>query len=94
MCDTPQMPTHARLDLWVEELTDAPDFASLSDVQASWSRVVASGAPYRRNLADLQAVTSIARGRYEELREQLLAKVEFLHWAGEYTKSRPCQKST
>lgn len=59
---------------WVAEIHDAPTFDELNSAQASWSRAVTK---YRRDeasLADLAAIASLGRARFEELAEHMVWK--------------------
>ena len=64
---------------WLAEITDAPSLDALDKAQAGWSRVIWGSHRHDwptsvrdRHLAELAAVTSIARGRFQELADQLL----------------------
>jgi hypothetical protein len=73
------------VDTWVVDIHDARDFRELDQMQAIWSRAiwrdVYSPEDRARKLAELAAVTSIARARWEEL-------VEHLAWTSELRVER------
>jgi hypothetical protein len=60
---------------WLAEVVEAPSLDTLNQAQAEWSRVIwGSRGHYRPGdqLAELAAVTSIARGRFLELADNLV----------------------
>ena len=59
------------LEPWVVEIIEATTFAEVNAAQASWSRAVTRFRCDPIALAELAAITSIGRARWEELADQL-----------------------